>query len=212
MARSSASGMYSRATDVDGMNAIATVVVSGRGAPAYMISRAFFQFDTSGISSEVSSATFNVRGRSATGSTCDIIALKANSAAGVLGTGKFSEIEGWDVTSSPVSNTDGSGGGDAESAVTKYSNEFPSGSWTTSGYNSITLNAQALSDIEDNNELIICLMEHTHDLKDITITGQLSNGVRFREYSGTSSDPYIDYTLATTTTATDNAVFFGANF
>ena len=50
------------------------------------------------------------------------------------------------------------------------------------------------------------------DLKDIAPTGYIANrnGLHYTNYTGTSRDPYIDYTLAST--VTDNSVFFGCNF
>ena len=134
----------------------------------------------------------------------DLIAVKSNSDILVLGTADFGSIVGWNTT------TDGSGGGDNESNVTKYSAEIST--WSTSGYNDITLNAQALADMRDDNAVYICLLNFDYDLKDRAPTGYSShrNGLYYTNYTGTSRDPYIDYTLAPTTT--DNAVFFGCNF
>ena len=59
--------------------------------------------------------------------------------------------------------------------------------------------------------LLICVMAD-RDLKDLnTGAGDITyNGTYFQNYTGTSRDPYIDYTPAVT--ATDNSVFFGCNF
>ena len=59
----------------------------------------------------------------------------------------------------------------------------------------------------------ICLINFDYDLKDIEPTGYASNrnGLYYIDYSGTSRDPYIDYTLAAVA-STDNAIFFGTNF
>ena len=94
--------------------------------------------------------------------------------------------------------------------MTKYSSEVTS--WSTSGYNDITLTSAALADMRDDNVMYICLMNYDHDLKDIAPTGYSShrNGLYFADNSGTSKDPYIDYTLAPTDTS--NAIFFGCNF
>ena len=196
-----------------GTNASSTVArtstsVSGDRAAArgggysYTIYRSFFFFDTSGISTDVDSATFKVYGYSQTGG--DLIAVKSNSDIETLGTSDFGSIVGWNTT------TDGSGGGDNESNVTKYSSEVST--WSSTGYNDITLNAQALADMRDDDKLYVCLLNFDFDLKDIAPTGYTShrNGLHYTNYTGTSRDPYIDYTLAPTTT--DNAVFFGCNF
>ena len=185
-----------------------TTAVSGErtaargGGYVFSIYRSFFFFDTSGISSNVNSATFKVYGRVNAGG--DLIAVKSNSDIETLGTADFGSIVGWNTT------TDGSGGGDNESNVTKYSAEIST--WSTSGYNDITLNAQALADIRDDDKVYICLLNFDYDLKDVAPTNYTAhrNGLYYTNYTGTSRDPYIDYTLAPT--VSDNSVFFGCNF
>ena len=134
----------------------------------------------------------------------DLIAVKSNSDIETLGTADFGSIVGWNTT------TDGSGGGDNESNVTKYSAEIST--WSSSGYNDIALNSTALADIRDDDTLYICLINTDYDLRDIEPTGSSDNrcGMYYTNYTGTSRDPYVDYTLAPT--ATDNSVFFGTNF
>ena len=185
-----------------------TTAVSGErtaargGGYVFSIYRSFFFFDTSGISSNVDSATFKVYGSLNTGG--DLIAVQSTSAIETLTSADFAAIEGWNTT------TDGSGGGDNESNVTKYSNEVTS--WNASSYNDITLNAQALADMRDDDKVYICLLNFDYDLKDVAPTNYTAhrNGVAYTNYTGTSRDPYIDYTLAPT--VTDNSVFFGCNF
>ena len=174
------------------------------GGVAYHIYRSFMYFDTSGISSNVDSATLKIRG--AGFATGDVIALKATADIGSLSASDFEAIEGWDS-----SGTDGSGGGDMESSVTKYSNEITS--WSTSAYNDIALNAQALADMRDDNIIYIALINFDYDLKDVTPTDATGrNGLYYANYTGTSLDPYIDYDLAAVVTTADNAIFFGTNF
>ena len=172
------------------------------GGYVFNIRRSFFFFDTSGISSNVDSATFKVYGSVNTGG--DLIAVKSNSDIETLGTADFGSIVGWNTT------TDGSGGGDNESNVTKYSAEIST--WSSGSYNDITLNAQALADMRDDDTVYICLLNFDYDLKDVAPTNYTShrNGVYYTNYTGTSRDPYIDYELAVA--ATDNSVFFGTNF
>ena len=184
-----------------------TAVQADRGAArgggyVFNIRRSFFFFDTSGISADVDSATFKVRGGYNGGG--DLVAVKATSDIGTLGTADFASIVGWNTT------TDGSGGGDNESNVTKYSAEIST--WSTSGYNDIALNAQALADMRDDDTVYICLLNYDYDLLDIEPTGHTShrNGLYYTNYTGTSRDPYIDYDLAVV--AEDNAIFFGTNF
>ena len=187
-------------TSTIGMSAYAQ---AGRGGGSvFHLVRSFMYFDTSGISSNVDSATLKIRG--VTYGTGDVIAVKATSDIATLGTADFESITGWDS-----SGTDGSGAGDMESSVTKYSNEITT--WSTSGYNDITLNAQALADMRDDSTVYIALLNFDYDLKDVEPTDMSGrNGLYYQNYTGTSRDPYVDYTLATLTT--DNAIFFGTNF
>ena len=200
-ARATTTGTSAGSTGTRYSNAVSAYKSSGRGGSTfYTIIRSFFFFDTSGISTDVDSATFKVRGY--VQNSGDIIAVKSNSDIETLGTGDFGSIVGWNTT------TDGSGGGDNESNVTKYSAEIST--WSTSGYNDITLNAQALADMRDDDKVYICLINFDQDLKDIEPTGSNRNGIYYTNYTGTSRDPYIDYELAPT--ATDNSIFFGTNF
>ena len=202
-ARANTAGTASTSTVTRHYTGVSAARTSARGGGyAFHIYRSFFFFDTSGISTDVDSATLKIYGSSQAGG--DLIAVKSNSDIETLGTADFGSIVGWNTT------TDGSGGGDNESNVTKYSSEVST--WSTSGYNDITLNAQALADMRDDDKVYISLLNFDYDLKDIAPTGYTShrNGMYYTNYSGTSRDPYIDYTLAPTTT--DNAVFFGTNF
>ena len=99
------------------------------GGDVYSIFRSFFSFTTSGISSNVDVSTLQIYGRLF--NTGDVIAVKATSGISSLGTADFEAIAGWDS-----SGTDGSGGVDMESSVTKYSDEVTT--WSSTGYNSIS--------------------------------------------------------------------------
>ena len=204
-ARANSSGTGGSNFSTISSSAIAAYSHSGKGGAGtvYTILRSFFYFDTSGISTNVDSATLKIRGFSTT--TGDLIALKATSDISTLGTSDFEAIVGWDS-----SGTDGSGGGDMESSVTKYSSEITS--WSASGYKYIALNAQALTDMRDDSALYIALVNFDYDLKDVAPTDMSGrNGAYYANYTGTSFDPYIDYSLAAVAT-TDNAIFFGTNF
>ena len=83
--------------------------------------------------------------------------------------------------------------------VTDYSSEVTS--WSTSGYNSITLNSTALSDLTSLNTFIVALVEFDHDYSNVAPAQdgtQRRVGLYYSDSSGTSLDPYIDYTLAAT--------------
>ena len=56
-------------------------------------------------------------------------------------------------------------------------------------------------------------MNYTYDYLDIEFTGTgfgVLIGTYYADYTGTSRDPYIDYSVASAVTY--NATFFGANF
>ena len=204
-ARANSSGTAASSVATTSTVGISAYAASSRGGGSvFHLVRSFMYFDTSGISSNVDSATLKIRG--VTYGTGDVIAVKATSdIAAILGTADFEAITGWDS-----SGTDGSGGGDMESSVTKYSNEITT--WSTSGYNDIALNAQALADMKNDSTVYIALLNFDHDLKDVEPTDMSGrNGLYYINYTGTSRDPYVDYTLAAVAT-TDNAIFFGTNF
>ena len=184
----------------DNLVSSSTTVGAFRGAArgggyVWNVYRSFFFFDTSGISSDVTSAIFKLQGK--TNGSGDLIAVKSTAGIETLGTSDFISIVGWTPT------------GDNESNVTKYSDEITS--WSTSAYNDITLNAQALADIRDDDTLYICLLNFDYDLKDVDPVANTDNknGFYFANQYGTQHDPYIDYELAV---VADNATFFGANF
>ena len=201
-ARATTTGTAASTATQNISSAVSAYAAAARGGgSAFSIFRSFFFFDTSGISTNVSEATLKIYGRSFT--TGDMIAVKSNSDIETLASADFGSIVGWNTT------TDGSGGGDNESNVTKYSAEIST--WGT-GYQDIALNATALADMRDDVKLYICLLNTDYDLRDIEPTGFSDNrcGLYYQNYTGTSRDPYIDYTLAPT--VTDNSIFFGTNF
>ena len=206
-ARTGAGGLGSTATATLSSVGISAYRVSSRGGGhSYYVYRSFLSFDTSGISTDVSAASLKIYGFSQSGG--DLIALKSNSDIESLGTADFDAIEGW---STGIGSTDGSGGGDNTFNITKYSSEVTT--WSTSSYNTITLNTQALTDMRDDNKIYIALINYDYDLKDVAPINFTAhrNGLYYANYTGTSRDPYIDYELAAAAT-TDNSVFFGTNF
>ena len=200
--RDAASGTYNGNQTRNLLAVQANKFASRGGGSSFRVYRAFFKFDTSGVTSTVASATFKVRGYSQTGG--DVILVKCPHDFG-FANADFDNITGWTTGSS-----NGSGAGDNESNVTKYSDEVST--WTTSSaMNQIALTSSALSDMVSQDTVVIGLINYDYDLKDIEPTGSgNNNGVYFVEFSGTASDPVIDYTLAPT--VSDNAVFFGTNF
>lgn len=175
--------------------AVSALAFSGRGATEYRVIRSFFEFDTSGISSAPDDATLKIFGYNST--AADFFVVKSTQSAS-LALADFDAITGW------------SAGVDNSSNVTKYSVAITS--WSSSAYNDITLNATALSDMASLDTFKICLIEEDYDLANSAPSGSsVSTGLYYADNSGTSNDPYVDYTAATVAT-TDNAIFFGVNF
>jgi len=141
---------------------------SGYGGGTYAIFRVFLDFDLSGITagSTINSAKLKLYGRTAasphpsvTVVESDFIVLKGTFTDGsTLATSMFDEFEGfqagWDGT---------------DSGIVEYSGEEAS-SWSTSGYNEVTLNADCLSDIASraggSTRLAMVIMNHDHDYHD----------------------------------------------
>jgi hypothetical protein len=164
------------------------ILGSAAGGGTYRVARAFFAFDTSAIISKVQSATISIYGANGAGSDCDIIGVKATKpdTSTDIAVEDFDAITGW---------TDGES---ANGNVTDYTSEVAT--WDSSGYNEITLNADALVDLEDSDTFAICFMEYDKDYLNSdpgTSHGLTFVGMHHQEYSGTSRDPKIDYTFAT---------------
>ena len=170
-------------------NAFSYVRSAGRSGTAYAIYRSFLQFDTSGITGTVSSATLKIQGY--INGLADIIVVKSTAfGSGYEGTSLVKE----DFDSIPGFTDDQSMSGN----VTDYSSEITT--WSTSDYNEITLNAQALTDMQNDDVFKIAIINHDHDYSnsDPGINAANRGGMIFENYSGTETDPIIDYTLAST--------------
>ena len=141
---------------------------SGYAGGTYSVNRCFLDFDLSDIiaGSTINSATLKLYGASSNSPhfsvavyQSDFIILKGTFTDGTgLATSMFDEFEGfqagWDGT---------------DSGIVEYSGEEHS-SWSTSGYNDITLNADCLSDIASraggSTRLAMVIMNHDHDYHD----------------------------------------------
>ena len=155
---------------------------SFRGSTSFFIARAFFEFDTSGISATPTDATLKLYGQ--TNTSADLFVVKASFADGAtISFNHFDAIDGW------------SAGADNSSNVTKYSSEVTS--WSTGAYNNITLNSTALSDMANNDTFKICLIEADFDLTNTapSDTTVRRTGMSFaNDGEGNIRDPKIDYT------------------
>ena len=186
-------------------NAVGATKQSGRGGSIfYGIARSFFYFDTSGISVAPSAANFNWKGYHASFVNADFFIIKSTHGT-TLSAGDF---DSFPLSSSPGSN-DGSGGGDMESLVTKYSGEVTT--FNAGSFNLIELNATARADMASLDTFKFCIMESVHDMRDIEPSSDFRISAYYMDATGTSNDPYLSYT-AGTAAVTHNANFFGSNF
>lgn len=184
-ARDGGTGTNASSTLTSTNNAAGVQGATSRGG-YYVVVRSFFSFDVSGITSTVASATLNLRGFST--NSGDVIVVKASKPDGSnLTTADFDALPGFSAGNTMSGN------------VTDYSSEVTS--WSTSGYNSITLNSTALSDLTSLNSFIVALVEFDHDYSNVAPAQDgtfYRVGLYYSDNSGTSFDPYIDYTLAPT--------------
>ena len=195
--------------------AVRGVIVSIFGGAILIpdFSRSFMSFDTSGISVTPDSASLKLYGHTALGAGTDrdFFILKSTHNTSTLQNADFVSITGWSTGSS-----DGSGAGDNESAVTKYSAmwDISSSGWSTSGYNTVPLNATGLAAMASLDTFKICIID-VSDLRDLTetVSGQKGTGFKWTESLGDSYDPYLTYVEGEEEAAVVyNAPFFGANF
>lgn len=194
----------------------------------------YFNFDTSGISDAVTSATLKVNGyglfAGGTGTAptdIEVILIKATwdgtnsytSGQGGLytGTGTAATLhyEQWNDFTGFTSDWD-------SDDVTDYSSNIALSN-TSYQWVDLDLNSTARGDITSNSSLIMCAMDYEqwyqNSLDTSYIVNPSVNGEARRQFSiksptnlTTSDRPYIEYSTGTVSTPTDNATFFGTNF
>lgn len=158
-------------------------------ADSYEVVRAYFRFDFSSVSGTVDAGTLSIRGYTSAG----------NPKARIMRSTAFTG----------GSNTLVVGDFDLVQFAADYSSSNPV-TWNASGWNDFTLNSTAITEINNNGELIVCLVEHVYDYYDFdpsTSSGGTYVGGLIPAYSdkkigitwrdrGTSTAPHIDYTIA----------------
>ena len=181
------------ATGSDVKNSIvfstAGVYVKKWQANRFTIRRSFFAFDTSGVGSTDSncaaSATLKIYG--VTAGTADVIVVKAT--APDLSTGvaasDFNALHGWNSSFAP-------------SDLTAYSSEVAT--WSTSGYNEITLSKQARKDMDSSSVFKVAIIEYDHDYLGAEYnpgsSGEIAAGMYYNHASSLANGkrPIISYT------------------
>jgi len=159
------------------------------GGSSFGIIRSFMYFDTSGITGTVATATIKIHGSS--GNDGSIIAVKSTAFGGDGGTA---------LASTDLDNISGfSAGSSLDGSATVYAPQILTTNWSTSGYNDMTGTSDLKTDMQNNNVVIICFMDYTNDYLNVAPTSNavLNIGGTYTESggSGTSQDPYIEYTL-----------------
>ena len=158
--------------------AISVYKFSGRGADQFRVHRSFFWFDTSAISTTVSSATLKLKFLTTREGSANAIVV-ASTAFGGDGGSTLSD-----------------GDFDALDFGTAYTSEIDTSN--TSTYTSITLNATALSAMQNQDVLIIALINYAYDYNNEEPEDATTRvKVTFADQTGTSTDPVIEYTAAT---------------
>jgi hypothetical protein len=158
------------------VDAIKYSKVAGARGNTYNINRYFIEFDTSGISVTPTDAELSLYGF--TNGGADFFVVKADFSDGSITNGDFQSIVGWST------------GVDNSSNVTKYSSEVET--WSTSGFNDITLNSDALSDMASEDNFKLCLIQAENDLANSDTVAVVNTGL-WR----TSNTIHLDYTEGT---------------
>ena len=158
------------------------------GSINYSVTRSFMVFDTSSITATVASATLSIYGQSSNDGS--VIAVKSTAFGGdggtALASGDFDAILGW------------SAGSSLAGSATVYGAQILTTDWSTRSYNDFTATSDLLTDMKNNDVVIICFMDYTNDYLNSALTSNasLNCGGYYAEYTGTSRDPKLDYTLA----------------
>ena len=169
--------------DVSKNSATSAIILSGPGG-GYTVLRAFFNFNSSGIGSTVSSATLKLYAANFTAANIIVVKSAHNPS---------SASDDWFNTwLDEATDVDW----DADD-VTEYSGEIDVTS--TSAYTEITLNSTALSDLENDDTFVIAVLDYTHDYLNSAPTSTASRTGWFFSDQAVSGDgskvPKISYTL-----------------
>ena len=162
------------------------------GGHSFNYIRSFMYFDTSGINNSIledGSLKLNVFGFSQNDGS--VIAVKSTAFGGdgstALAVEDFDAIDGF-------VNDDLEGAQD----VVVYGSQVVTTNWSTSAYNAMDGTGELARDMAENDAVIICFMDYTYDFRNDlpSSTGTYNQGATFANYTGTSRDPYIEYTYA----------------
>lgn len=167
-ARGASSGTATANPSTDTSPAFAYQAVSSGRGTTYSIWRAFYYFDTSGITTTVTAASVNVEGFNSSGGRNILVPSQAFGSGALVGS-DFGKV---------TFNTN------YHSANT---------SWNTSSNNVFTLNSTALSDIQNNSTFVCAILQKDNDYDDVALGGR---GGSFDFGIAYTTTAYLDYTLA----------------
>jgi hypothetical protein len=191
-ARDATTGSFSNSSLAASAYAIRSTLTTARGSATYTITRSFFYFNTSSITTFPDSGVLKVYGRTFTSS--DVACVKASHGLSIT-TADFDAINGWQTGVNNNGN------------VTHYGNILST--WSNSSFNSFTLTSDALNDIRGNNTLQVCLLDYPNDLRNTAPTSSSNySGVYFAEVANTAYWPHLNLTMP----EEGGALFFGVNF
>ena len=151
---------------------------------SFFIRRAFFEFDTSGISVTPSAATLKLHVGSATYDNSSLIVVKSGHDPSNTSTTWYSTwLTGLGGSLAGWSNSD--------SQVVAYSSHIAAG--MGAGYADFTLNSDALSDMASLSSFKVVVMNYTNDYLDNSSSTEGFTGISFAN-DGSLTRPKIDYT------------------
>jgi len=182
------SGGASLTAAANGSFTLASRSATRAGGSAFSVSRSFMYFDTSGITGTVATATIKIHGYLTNDGS--VIAVKSTAFGGDGGTA---------LASTDLDNISGfSAGSSLDGNATVYAPQILTTSWSTSGYNDMQGTSDLKADMQNNDVVIICFMDYTNDYLNVPLASNasLNVGGYYTEGSGTSKDPYIEYTLS----------------
>ena len=149
-----------------------------------IIYRSVFCFDTSGITVAPTAVTLKIYTK--TRNNGDVRAVKCTHFSdGAITNADFDAIPGFTDGASMSGN------------VTDYSAVVAEGNWAADGnINNISLNSTAMSDMASLDTFQVCIVNNTYDYLNVAPSGTITHaaGMYYSNNSGTSLDPFIEYT------------------
>ena len=139
------------------------------------VERFYLEFDTSGITVAPQSATLKIYGKSS--GAAGVIGVQASFAsAGAIVVGDW---DSWN-----------------EASPVNYTDSIAAGAWSTSGYNTFTLTAAALSAMASLSEFQIIFLELDNDYDQTSAGSGLSHSSGYYTRNESGKEPTLTYTAA----------------